>query len=101
MEAGSTPPFEGGVVQNVELEEVEVYITWRQNTGARYIATWLILELCEEAEQRTGVQVSKRWQEQESIILDRAQVVVTTTAQMEHMGIGSTGNWYREDKCRN
>ena len=39
VEAGSTPPFEGGVVQNVELEEVEVYITWRQNTGARYIAT--------------------------------------------------------------
>ena len=43
------------------LEDVEAYSLRRQNMAVQYIATQLILDLCEEAVQLTGTLVSKRW----------------------------------------
>ena len=62
------PPL-WAAIREAGLEEVETYITQRQNTVAQYIATQPILELCEEAERRPGARVSKRWWEQEGINL--------------------------------
>ena len=48
-------------------------ITTRQNKFAQYIATRPILDLCEQATQRLGARVSRRWWEQEGIDLDTAK----------------------------
>ena len=47
-------------MQEAGLEEVEEYITRRQNTIAQYIVTRPILDLCEESVRRPGTWVSKR-----------------------------------------
>ena len=46
------------------LEEVETYVLHRLNTIDQYIATCTILELCMEAYQQLGEQLSQRWWEQ-------------------------------------
>ena len=51
------------------LEDVETYITQRQNTAAQYIAMLTIMDLCEEVEQHPGVQLLKPWWEREGINL--------------------------------
>ena len=58
------PTFEASDAE-AGMEKVEEYILRRHNTVAQYIATWLILDLCEEAVRRLGTRVSKRWSEQE------------------------------------
>ena len=59
---------------------MEVYINWKQNTFIQYIAMRPILELCEEVEQWTGLQVLKRWWEKEEINPSGAPVL---TVMME------------------
>ena len=59
MEAESNQPLVE-VIPDAVLEDVETYITQRQNTVTQYIATWPILDLCEEADQRLGAWVSKQ-----------------------------------------
>ena len=87
------PPL-WAAIREAGLEEVETYITRRQNTVAQYIATQPILELCEEAERRPGARVSKRWWEQEGINLAGARVV--TAAETEEVD-GATGEgWMAE-----
>ena len=49
------------------LEEMDTYISRRQNTVMEQIATWPIFDLCLEAEQRTGSQVPRRWWDQVGI----------------------------------
>ena len=49
------------------LEGIRKSTTRRQNTVAQYIATRPILDLCEQATQRLGERVSRRWWEQEGI----------------------------------
>ena len=46
------------------LKEVEEYITGSQNTAAQYFVVQPIMDLWEEAVQRLGMRVSKRWWEQ-------------------------------------
>ena len=48
MVAETSPLVE--VIRYSGLEEVDTYITWRQNKFAQYIATWTILYMCEEEE---------------------------------------------------
>ena len=43
------------------LEKVEECVLKIQNIIAKYIATRKILDLCEGAMWRPGIQVSKRW----------------------------------------
>ena len=43
------------------LQEVETYISCRQNTVAQYISTGPIMNLCLAAEQHPGTRLSKWW----------------------------------------
>ena len=53
------PPMEDDMTDTV-LQEVETYVSCRQNTVARFIATRPIMDLCLAEEQKPGPQVS-RW----------------------------------------
>ena len=53
--------------------EIRKAITRSQNTVAQYIATRLILNLCDRATQREGARVSRRWWDQKGIDLKTAK----------------------------
>ena len=74
------PPL-GGTMRDSGLEEVETYITRIQNRVVQYISTWPILDLCEKAEKRTLLQVSKWCWDQEGINLDGEQVAAVVAAE--------------------
>ena len=50
-------------MQEVGMEEVEVYITRRQNMVVQYIAMPPIIALCREADWQPGSWILKRWWE--------------------------------------
>ena len=56
------------------FEEKGDYALKGQNTVAEYIATYSILDLCEEGVRRPGAWVSRRWWEQEGIDLAGARL---------------------------
>ena len=56
------PPLEETMVE-AGFEGIITYITRRHNTVAQYIATRLILNLCERSTWRMGATVSQRWWE--------------------------------------
>ena len=60
------PPLGEAIIED-SMEEVEMYIMQRQNIVTKYIATWTIMGLCEEAERQTWTQVSNLWWDQEGI----------------------------------
>ena len=45
------------------LQEMETYVSGRQNIVAQYIATRPIMDLCLEAKRRPGPRVEMRWRE--------------------------------------
>ena len=49
------------------LQEVNTYVSRRQNIVAQYIATMTIMNLCLAAKQRPGPRVEIRWWEQEGL----------------------------------
>ena len=51
-------------MEDAGLQEVESYVSHRQNTVAKFIATKPIIDLCLAAEWRSGPRVFKRWWEQ-------------------------------------
>ena len=55
------------------IEGIRKSITRRQNTVSQYIASRLILDLCEKATWRPGAMVSRRWWEQAGIDLEGAK----------------------------
>ena len=59
-EVGSAtpPPPLGGAMREAGLKGVEVYIPWRHNSVAQYIARRLILDVCVEEERRKRLRVS-------------------------------------------
>ena len=59
----------------VELQEVETYVSRRQITVAQYIETRPIMELCLVAKQRPGPRVEIRWWEQEGLHLEGMRTV--------------------------
>ena len=71
----------GEAMGEAVLEEVEAYITRIQNTVAKYIATRMIMELCEELERWMGERVSKRCWEKEGIDLAGFQAEADTVAE--------------------
>ena len=66
------PPLVGAIREAV-MVGIRKSITRRQNTVAQYIAMRPVLDLCEQATRRPGVQVSWRWLEQAGIDLEGAQ----------------------------
>ena len=44
-------------VREARLEELDTYITRRNNTAAQYISAWTIMDLCLEAEDCPGSRV--------------------------------------------
>ena len=52
------------------IEGIRKSFTRSQNTVVQYIATQLILDLCERATRRMGARVSRRWCEQYGIDLE-------------------------------
>ena len=65
------------------LQEVETYVSCRQNTVVKYIATRVIVDLCLEANQRTGPRVEMRWWEQEGLDLEGTRTVAHKAEQTE------------------
>ena len=56
------PPTEDAMAE-AGLQEVETYVSCRQNTVAQYIATRPITDLCMVAKQSPGQRVEMRWWE--------------------------------------
>ena len=52
------------------FQEVENYVSRRQNTMAKYIATRPIVELCLTAKRRPGPRAEMWWWEQEGLDLE-------------------------------
>ena len=50
------PPSEKATME-AGLKAVDEYITWRNNTVMKYIAMRMIIEICEEAERWSEIQV--------------------------------------------
>ena len=65
------PPL-NEAMREAEFEGIRKAITRRKNTIAQYIATQPILDLYEQATQRLGSRVSRRWWYQEGIDLKAA-----------------------------
>ena len=78
------PPLKEAM-REAGFERIRHSITRSQNTVAQYIATRPILNLCEQATQRLGARVSRRWWDQEGINLDKSKVraAETTTTDSE------------------
>ena len=55
------------------FEEIGTYVTRRQNTVAQYIATRLIMKLCERSAWRPGVWVYRWWWDQDGLDLEGAK----------------------------
>ena len=56
-----------GAMKEAGFKEIRKSITNRQNTVAQYIATRLLLDLCEGSKQREGSGVSMRWWDKKGI----------------------------------
>ena len=66
------PSLEEALVES-GFEGIRKYITRRQNTVAQYIATRLILDLCERSVMSPGARVYRRWWEQAGLDLEGAK----------------------------
>ena len=86
-------PDIGAALEMVGLEEIGVYIVYRQNMVAQYIATRPIMELCLVAEQNPGMRLSRRWWEQP--VLDILEIRVGhAIAEVR----GGRENWRRRER---
>ena len=65
------------------LQEVDNYVSCRQNTVAQYIATRPIIDLCLEAKQRPGPRVKIRWWEHEGLDLEGMRTAAREAEQTE------------------
>ena len=65
------------------LQEVETYVSRRQNTVAQYIETNPITELYLAAKRRPGTRVSIWWWEQEGLDLEEMRTAAQEAEQME------------------
>ena len=54
-------------------QEVDNYVSCRQNTAAQFIATRPIMNLCMEADQMPGSRVSNKWWENDGLDLEGMQ----------------------------
>ena len=80
------PPLKEAM-REVGFVKTRKAVTSRQNAVTQYIATQLILDLCEQATQREGAGVSRRWWDQEWVNLrgakERAAEALATDSDLE------------------
>ena len=76
------PPLEDAMAE-AGLQEVETYVSRRQNTVAQFIATRPIMDLCLATEQRPGPRVSKRWWEQDGVDVEGMRTAAREAERME------------------
>ena len=79
-------PTIGVVLVMVVLEEIGVFITHRQNTVAQYISNCPIMDLFLAAEQRPGVQLSRRWWYQNNLDILGMRVLHAAAEMGEYTG---------------
>ena len=65
------------------LQEVETYVSRRQNTMEQYIAISPIMGLCLAANWRPGPRVTMPWWEQEGLDLEGTWMAAQEVEQME------------------
>ena len=73
--------------EDTGFEPMETYIWKNQNTGAQYIATWPIMELCEAAGRNCGAWVQMRWWETVVIDLAGARETAAVAAELDKDGL--------------
>ena len=76
------------------LEGIRKSVKRSQNTVAQYIATRLIMDLCERSTQRPGARVSWRWWAQADIELEGAKKIlaeVATDSDSDSGGVERSG----------
>ena len=74
------PPLVMATVEAV-FEDIRTYVRRRQNIFAKYIATQLIIELCERFIRSPGDWVSWRWWYQDGLDLEEAKEI--TSAELD------------------
>ena len=68
------------------FEGIGTYITRSQNMFAQYIATRLILDLCERSARRPGERMSWRWWEQDGLYVEGAKKILAELDGDEAIG---------------
>ena len=68
-------------MEKAVLEEIGAYTMRRKNKVAQYIATRLILDLCERSARRPEARVSWRWWEQPGLDLEGAKKRAAAAAE--------------------
>ena len=66
---------------------MEKYIWRKQNTVAQFIATQMLLYLCEETERTPGVWVGMRWWEQAGLDMTGARDTAEEAAEVDGDGM--------------
>ena len=65
------------------LQEVDTYVSRRQNTVTNFIASRLIMELCLAAAWSPGSRVANRWWEQDRFELEGMRKAARNSEWME------------------
>ena len=63
-------PLLDDVMDETGLQEVETYISCRQNMAAQFIVTRPVMDLCLSSERRLVSRVEKRWWSQDGLGLE-------------------------------
>ena len=82
------------------LTDIRTSILNRQNTVAQYIATRLLLDLCEGVRAREGAKVPLRWWDQAGIDWETAKAKGVETDRTDGTGTDTEGEEEREDASR-
>ena len=65
------------------LQEVETFVSLRQNTVTQFIATRPVVDLCLAAKRRPGPRVSNWWWEQDGVDVEGMRTAAWEAEQME------------------
>ena len=60
-------------MEEAVLQEVDTYVSRHHNTVTHFIATRPVMELCLVSERCPGTLLSRRWWEQEGLVLEGMQ----------------------------
>ena len=82
------------------ITDVQTSIHRRQNTVAQYIAMRPLMDLCEGATQREGVQVTLRWWDKTGIDWEKAKARETETESAYESGTDLEGGEAQETEIR-
>ena len=73
-------------MRDTSLQEMETYVSRRQNTLSQYILTRPIVDLCMVAKRSTGTRVAMRWWEQWGVYLEWMRTAAWEADQTEGGG---------------